>query len=160
MNCDQVRERLDAYLEGSLSKDELQQVDRHVDSCVDCTEKLRERRFIADALAEDHVPEPPRELSGSVMQRIRATEESSSSSQQGHPRRSRRSKRWAAAAVFLVGALLGLAFQMAVLQSGKRSSVRPTGVERQSLKVLEIHPTGSLSELVSPNTNRSTGGKP
>jgi predicted anti-sigma-YlaC factor YlaD len=69
--CKQAAERLDDYLDGTLSVDEQRRVERHLADCADCREEERTLRAIlaqAEALPAERVP--PRDLWPGVRDRL------------------------------------------------------------------------------------------
>ena len=63
LSCDDVRARLDEYVDELLDGQELLQVERHLAGCAGCREELRGlRALLAEAAALPEELEPPREL--------------------------------------------------------------------------------------------------
>jgi hypothetical protein len=63
MTCENVRERLDDYVDGELPSPELHEVELHLSSCASCREEERAlRSLLAQAAALPKAVRPPREL--------------------------------------------------------------------------------------------------
>lgn len=81
MNCEQVREWMPHYLEGSLPPEREQYLRLHIESCPGCTQSLEEARELAaiwnemerntGAPGEMHIPD----IAASVMAEIQLLEE-------------------------------------------------------------------------------------
>ena len=52
MTCEELRARLDAYIDGELSEDEMRAVEDHAAACVDCGRELELAKLVRDALGE------------------------------------------------------------------------------------------------------------
>ena len=52
MNCDEMRARLDAYIDGELTMDEMRAVEAHAAGCEACGRELTAAKFVRDALGE------------------------------------------------------------------------------------------------------------
>jgi anti-sigma factor RsiW len=71
MTCAEVSDRLDDYVDGSLSEAEFQEVELHLAGCRECREEERAlRRVLAEAAALPRVLEPPRDLWPEIADRI------------------------------------------------------------------------------------------
>ncbi|MEJ2061072.1 MAG: zf-HC2 domain-containing protein [Gammaproteobacteria bacterium] len=57
MNCDQAKTQLDDYLEGTLSRVDVQRLEHHLQGCVSCRGELQAMRELMDGLR--HLPLPP-----------------------------------------------------------------------------------------------------
>ncbi len=71
MSCEQIRNRLDEYVDGDLAPDAAEKVDGHLESCDDCREHERELRALlarASSLAGEVAPE--RDLWPEIRDRI------------------------------------------------------------------------------------------
>lgn len=63
LSCDDVRARLDEYVDELLERQELAQVERHLAECAGCREELRGlKALLAEAAALPEELDPPREL--------------------------------------------------------------------------------------------------
>jgi hypothetical protein len=74
MMHDHVRSRLSAYLEGELGAREEASLEAHLAECAPCTAELRALRRAIDLLHSLAVPEPPSDIGGAVLERLRAGE--------------------------------------------------------------------------------------
>ena len=71
LSCDDVRARLDEYVDELLDGQELLQVERHLAGCAGCREELRGlRALLAEAAALPEELEPPRELWAGIEARL------------------------------------------------------------------------------------------
>ena len=52
MNCEELRAKLDAYIDGELTKDEMRAIEAHAAACEDCGRELEAAKFVRDALGE------------------------------------------------------------------------------------------------------------
>ena len=52
MNCEELRAKLDAYIDGELSPDELRAFEDHAAACADCGRELEMAKLVRDALGE------------------------------------------------------------------------------------------------------------
>lgn len=59
MNCNQIQQNLDEYVDGTLDNNQLADIDLHIRSCHDCCEALEQLRVLRDALRQMPV-EPAR----------------------------------------------------------------------------------------------------
>ena len=50
MNCEEMRARLDAYIDGELSPDEMRAVEAHAAACEACGRELMAAKYVRDAL--------------------------------------------------------------------------------------------------------------
>lgn len=73
MTCNEVDDRLDDYVDGSLSEGEFQEVELHIASCAACRDEERHlRRILAQAAALPREVAPPRDLWAGIAERIEA----------------------------------------------------------------------------------------
>lgn len=73
MTCKEVGDRLDDYVDGSLSEGEFQEVELHIASCAACRDEERHLRLIlAQANALPREVAPPRDLWAGIAERIEA----------------------------------------------------------------------------------------
>ena len=73
MTCNEVDDRLDDYVDGSLSEGEFQEVELHIASCAACRDEERHlRRILAQASALPREMAPPRDLWAGIAERIEA----------------------------------------------------------------------------------------
>jgi len=71
MTCNEVDDRLDDYVDGSLSEGEFQEVELHIASCAACRDEERHLRLIlAQAAALPREVAPPRDLWAGIAERI------------------------------------------------------------------------------------------
>lgn len=52
MNCEELRARLDAYMDGELSDAELRDMEAHAATCADCERELASARLLRELMAE------------------------------------------------------------------------------------------------------------
>ena len=52
MNCEELRAKLDAYIDGELSQDEVRAFEDHAAACADCGRELEVAKLVRDALGE------------------------------------------------------------------------------------------------------------
>ena len=52
MNCEELRARLDAYIDGELSQEEQRAFEAHAAACADCGRELEMAKLVRDALGE------------------------------------------------------------------------------------------------------------
>lgn len=69
--CEFDRERLNAYLDGELSREEAEDVRKHLERCPECRELLSQFEAMSAGLKEME-EEPPSKLAGSIMDRVRS----------------------------------------------------------------------------------------
>ena len=73
MTCTEVDDRLDDYVDGSLSEGEFQEMELHIASCAACRDAERNLRLIlAHAHALPREVAPPRDLWAGIAERIEA----------------------------------------------------------------------------------------
>jgi len=73
MTCNEVDDRLDDYVDGSLGEGEFQEVELHIASCAACRDEERHLRLIlAQANALPREVAPSRDLWGGIAERIEA----------------------------------------------------------------------------------------
>lgn len=71
MTCNEVDDRLDDYVDGSLGESEFQEVELHIASCAACRDEERHLRLIlAQAAALPREVAPPRDLWAGIAERI------------------------------------------------------------------------------------------
>ncbi len=75
-SCEEVRRRLDAYVDGELSDEETRSVEEHLAACERCAEVLGFERALLDGLKkrirETDLPPGLRERIGTALERDRA----------------------------------------------------------------------------------------
>ena len=76
MNCDDVRDRLNAYVDGELPAEAVQRVEKHLKNCDECSKQFEEYEGIGELLQKKRVPEPPETLKSGVMEAVAETDES------------------------------------------------------------------------------------
>ncbi|SMC73117.1 anti-sigma factor family protein [Papillibacter cinnamivorans] len=69
--CEFDKERLSAYLDGELSREEAADVREHLENCPECRELLSQFEAIRGGMRELEA-EPPADLAGGIMDRVRA----------------------------------------------------------------------------------------
>ncbi len=75
MKCEEIRARLDEYVDGDLTEAEFQEVELHVGGCPRCGHEERQlRAFIAEAAALPEGIQPPADLWPEVAARLRGPE--------------------------------------------------------------------------------------
>jgi len=72
--CDQIRERLTAYLDGDLSDDRGSVVRGHLRECADCRQVARDEAALRDGLRHLPVVDPPASLWAGVQAQLAAAE--------------------------------------------------------------------------------------
>ena len=73
MTCDEVKDRLDDYVDGTLGETELQDLELHLAACAACGEEERRlRSVVAQAAALPAEMSPPRDLWPGIADRIAA----------------------------------------------------------------------------------------
>jgi len=75
MDCRDIREKLDDYLEGELSPEEKGLVEEHLGACQECTLSLSELQKTVQHVRSLEEVEPPPWLTKKVMEEIRSGEE-------------------------------------------------------------------------------------
>jgi len=71
MSCAMLDERLDDWLDGTLSGDEAREVETHLAGCASCREQERQlRQVLAQAVALPRSVQPPRDLWPEISRRI------------------------------------------------------------------------------------------
>jgi anti-sigma factor RsiW len=71
MTCQEMDERLDAWVDGALPEAERREVEAHLDACAGCREEERRlRRLLAHAAAVPRSVSPPRDLWPGIAARI------------------------------------------------------------------------------------------
>ena len=75
MTCEQIRDRLDEYVDGDLAEAEFQEVELHMGGCPQCGQEERQlRAFIAEAAALPEEIQPAADLWPDVAARLRGPE--------------------------------------------------------------------------------------
>jgi len=73
MTCDEAKDRLDDYIDGTLDEAEFQEVELHLAACAACGEEEKRLRFVvAQAAALPAEMRPPRDLWPGIADRIAA----------------------------------------------------------------------------------------
>lgn len=67
MNCNELRQRLDDYLDASLEAGAVRDVEAHLSTCPSCSEHVRVERLLRERLHELPAPPPPRGFSRRVL---------------------------------------------------------------------------------------------
>lgn len=76
MECNDVREKLSAYIEGIIAPEEKPRIDEHLKVCERCSESLADLRKALAHIRDLEEVEPPPWLSQKVMARVRSEAES------------------------------------------------------------------------------------
>jgi hypothetical protein len=71
MNHEELRQRLSAYLEADLAAGERARIEEHLAGCPECRREYLELRHTVDLLRGLPEPEPPADLAGRVLARLR-----------------------------------------------------------------------------------------
>jgi Putative zinc-finger len=75
MKCEEIRARLDEYVDGDLTEAEFQEVELHLGDCPECGQEERQlRAFITEAAALPEEIQPARDLWPDVAARLRGPE--------------------------------------------------------------------------------------
>jgi predicted anti-sigma-YlaC factor YlaD len=75
MTCDEIRARLDEYVDGDLTEAEFQEVELHLDGCSECREHERQlRALLAEAAALPEEIQPAQDLWPDIAARLRGSE--------------------------------------------------------------------------------------
>lgn len=72
MECKDIREKLSAYLEGSVSPEESRLIEEHLNSCQECRTSLEELKKAGELVKNLGEVEPPAWLTPKIMSRVRA----------------------------------------------------------------------------------------
>jgi hypothetical protein len=75
MECKDIRGKLSAYLEGSVSPEESRLIEEHLNSCQECRTRLEELKKAGELVKNLGEVEPPAWLTPKIMSRVRAEEE-------------------------------------------------------------------------------------
>jgi len=75
MECKDIREKLSAYLEGSVSPEESRLIEEHLNSCQECRTSLADLKKAGELVKNLGEVEPPAWLTPKIMSRVRAEEE-------------------------------------------------------------------------------------
>jgi len=136
MNCEEIRERLSAFLDGE-SGEELQiQITRHLASCPACQAELAALERLEAALENLEAPAAPRGLAGSVLRRL-----------------PRPASPWrqslALAACLVLGIFLGGSLTGTLYPGPGTANGNGNGNEVASLEIFQDYPQGSLGGAFS-----------
>ena len=105
MNCEEMRAKLDAYIDGELTREEMRAVESHAAACEDCECELRAAKFVRDALGElDEEVAVPLPAHVGWQKAVRAEA------------KRRASRRWMRAAYAVAAALVLVIGAMAIMQ--------------------------------------------
>jgi hypothetical protein len=72
MECKDIREKLSAYLEGSVSPEERRLIEEHLNSCQECGNNLADLKKAGELVKDLAEVEPPAWLTQKIMSRVRA----------------------------------------------------------------------------------------
>lgn len=61
MNCERVRELMEASLDGELTEDDLRELESHLSECESCRRELEDMRKLGDLLGTIELPRPSEE---------------------------------------------------------------------------------------------------
>ena len=140
MNCEQLREQLDAYMDGELSADELRAMEAHAATCEDCKRELEAAKLVREALGAlpEEVPVPL-----NVQARWRNAVRAEA--------KKRRNRRWLRAGYAVAAALVLALGATAVLRSmPERTNVAPVNLaaapREAAVELAEVaaEPTGAV----------------
>ncbi len=86
MNCSEIEIRLNDYLDGVLPRDEVNEIEKHLESCLSCREEfMRLRNLMAEAAALPKEILPKRDLWPEISARIASIQQAASYSFLGIP---------------------------------------------------------------------------
>lgn len=72
MNCDQIRTKLDGYVENELAADERAAVEHHLETCAACQQKLASLQQMTALLYQIPAETPAPDLAGRIMAAVEA----------------------------------------------------------------------------------------
>jgi hypothetical protein len=72
MQCNDIQEKLSAYIEGDISSEERMLIDKHLKSCEQCRETLAEMKKTTEYVRDLDDIEPPAWLTQKIMEKIRS----------------------------------------------------------------------------------------
>jgi len=156
MRCEEVRNRLGAFIDGESDIVEGRKVQRHLERCSGCREELAALREIGDFLAGECVPAAPRGFRSKVLVAAEQALES-----QGKPERepfldlptwwrsARPALRVAAAAALALGLGLGILLGTGPTGPAPAAPGSPPVVQADPYEAhyLSASPTGSLPQV-------------
>jgi Putative zinc-finger len=122
-DCDQMCERLAAYLEGELAPDERAAAERHLAECESCAAVLAELRAIAAEAATMPLLAPSRDLWAGIESRISTPVTLLAGAPAVVRRASRRQWQFALAAAALIAATAGTTYLVAAHRGGAAAPV-------------------------------------
>ncbi|MCD4650544.1 MAG: zf-HC2 domain-containing protein [Candidatus Cloacimonetes bacterium] len=71
MRCEKVKDRLNAYLDKECAAGESTEIRKHLESCIDCQQALRELQQVNSFLGEYQPQEVPQYLNQAILTQIR-----------------------------------------------------------------------------------------
>jgi hypothetical protein len=158
MTCAEIRERLDDYVDGSLSERDFQEVELHLHGCAECRKQERALRSLlaqAEALPEEMTP--PRDLWPGIAERL-----GERSVFARFPSLGRRPLAWGslAAAAAVVLAVASMVRQGPGPAPGPVSTGTPVAVKVESLDPAEQEYQRATSELMAALSKQREGLAP
>lgn len=142
MTCEEMRARLDAYIDGELSADEMRAMEDHAAACVNCARELEMAKLVRDALGEmDREVAVPLQVQAGWRNAVRAEA------------KRKRNRRWmrvayaAAAALVLVIGAAALMRNMPARQDAQQLTIAAAPTEAVVARDGEMEPMSlSLEE--------------
>ncbi|MGD8787003.1 MAG: zf-HC2 domain-containing protein [Phycisphaerales bacterium] len=159
MNCEQVRKKLNAYMDAELPEETIEKITTHLEKCQDCSGAITRLQSLTSVLEEVSTPEVPKGFTARVLACANERSKSTKSMQRKHAfvfqwygPKFLTARTAAAAAVLIfglvIGGLMGLdIWQSPNIQSGGESQmtqVEPTDI--YNLDYLTDAPKGSLAD--------------
>lgn len=159
MNCEHVRNKLNAYMDAELPEATVEKITIHLEACQDCSKVFSRLQNLTHILAEVSIPEVPKGFADRVLAHVYGHSTSITSKQRTHVSvfrwwspRFLTTQRAAAAAVLIVGLVIGAlmgrdTWQSPVTQSGGKlqmAQVETTDIYK--LDYLTDVPKGSLAD--------------
>jgi len=158
MTCTEIQDRLDDYVDGSLSEREFQEVELHLHDCAECRKHERAlRSLLAQAEALPREIDPHRDLWPGIAERL-----GERSLLARFPSFARRPAAWGslAAAAAIVLAVASLVRQGSGTPPGPVSTGTPVAVKSESLDPAEQEYQRATSELMSALSKQREGLAP
>ena len=152
-----VLEELSAYLDNQLSDSKRSRVEKHLQSCANCSEELKKLRVLSEKLKAWHAPDPDSSFDGSVRNEIVRRE-----LEKGEVKMKKNTLFVLVPSSVLAGilmfAFLGNAYFHRGLQGRYKASMADLG-EQFGTKQYEPYYSRSQSDVISslPNQNKYTG---
>jgi len=70
MDCRDCQSKIDQYLTGMLSPDDLDTFNEHINGCQNCREKVNSNKYVNDLIKKCDVTVPPIDVTKAVMDKI------------------------------------------------------------------------------------------